>query len=193
MLNMQTGKKKILFVILILVVAAGVGGYAGLKQDSPVRQDEGVGIYRATLDPESAIVDFTDTGNLGVFTEFHTYDFFRYLSFDMNVTVADGNVYAVIYDVTDTPYTQEVSELTEVARKTMEESGDYSMNLLELPDNHQYVIGFFCDENCMFTLDSSFSWKTSLKEYVHDVWLARIFKWEEKYTPKNYAEYEWYK
>ena len=109
---MQSGKKKLSFFILILVVVAGALCYIGLEYDSPVRQEEGFGIYRASLDPESTIVDFTDTGRLGLFAEFYTYDFFRYLSFDMNVTVVDGNVYAVIYDITDTPYTQEVAELT---------------------------------------------------------------------------------
>ncbi|MDE6626810.1 MAG: hypothetical protein K2K56_10655 [Lachnospiraceae bacterium] len=191
MSNMQRGKKKLPFFILILVVAVGVLCYIGLDYDSPVRHEEGFGIYRASLDSESTIVDFTDTGRLGLFAEFYTYDFFRYLSFDMNVTVVDGNVYAVIYDITDTPYTQEVAELTEVARKTMGKSGDYSMALKELPENRQYVIGFFCDESCMFTLDGSFSWTTSMKEYIQDVWLAGIFKQEEQYTPKNYPENEW--
>ncbi|MDE6434070.1 MAG: hypothetical protein K2L07_07545 [Lachnospiraceae bacterium] len=182
------GKKKLLFLILIFVALAGVLCYIGLGNDSPTRQNEKIGIYRTSLDPESTVIDFTDTETLGIYSEFYTHDFFRQMSLDMDVTVVGGKVYVVIYDVTDMPYTQKVSELTEVDRIEMEQSGAYSMDLKKLPENRRYVVGYFCDESCMFTLDDCFSWKTSMKEYIRDVWLAGIFKWEEQYTPKCFPE-----
>ncbi len=188
---MHTGRKRILLV-LVLMVVAGVFVYIGLDCDAPIRKGEKSGIYRASLDDESVLIDFTDTTTLGLFSEFYTHDCFRQLTFDMDVTVTGGKVYVVVYDVTDTPYTQDTSKLTEVTRMEMEKNGSYNMDLKKLPENRGYAVGYFCDKDCMFTLDGSFSWQTSMKEYIHDAWLGHIFKWEEQYTPNCYPGNGWW-
>lgn len=181
-----------LFIVIVVLIAAVVICCVGGETESPARHSKKVGLYRASLD-DNMVIDFTDVNTLGVFIEFHNYDFFRKLSLDMSVTVVDGNLYAVIYDVTDVPYTQQVSELKEVERMSMAENGSYNMDLKKLPANRQYAVGFFCDANCMFTVDSSFSWTTSKKDYIRDVWLTKLFKWEQIYTPKYYPQFEWNK
>lgn len=189
------GKKRVVIVCLSIVLLFAVINVglivSGWYQEPAALQKWQAGtLYRDSTEKNESVINFTDWSVLNVTPTFYTYDVLPYIGMQVRTTITQGALTLIIYEVPGEPFPIETDELTEIDRKTFTESGEYEWDLSDLKKNQLYVIGFFCDEECLFKVSERMVWKPTRAQLLYEKFLTKLPWFPSKYMPVDpaYAE-----
>lgn len=182
------GKKKLLIVCLSIVVLfaavnAGLVLSGWYQKPASLQKWEASTISRVSTEKSESVLNFTDWSAMNAFMEFYTYDVLPYIGIQMQMTITQGALTLILYEAPGEPIPLETAELTEIDRKVFTESGEYEWDVSDLKKNRLYVIGIFCDEECLFKLSDRVVWKPTRAQLLYEKFLTKLPWFPSKYMP----------
>ena len=192
-------KKKIIILIIAIFLLAVVfisfntfhGSY---ETSSTVGMDIN---YESILNDENRRVSLpsADESIIDLRTAIKYDKSYKDMTFNFKVYFSKGICSVKIYDATDNLFSESDWDGTNdgwylntedyelVLSEEYTENGEYTIDLSQLEEDHEYYIAFYCSEDAVYQFRYYISWKSTLFRYIYNKFYERYTDGGVKYTP----------